>query len=141
MKDKYISINDLYNIIDSELEFIDTLNNEIDTLNSEVEHSKKKITYLNALQNYLIESDFCPIIRRKIIDSDILLQEFVTPLLKNDTKSYTFSNDVKPKDYGVDNDTIGLLLDDFIKFICGLKGHKIGVGVFHFEKFIREMCK
>ena len=134
MKEKYITINDLYNIIDNELEFIDTLNNEI-------EHNKKRITYLNALQNYLIESDFCPIIRRKIIDSDILLQEFVTPLLKNDTKSYTFSNGVKSKDYGVDTNTIGLILTDFVKFICEFKGHKIGVGVFHIEKFIREMCK
>ena len=42
MKNKYISVKDLFNIIDNELEFIDTLNNEI-------EHIKKRITYLNAL--------------------------------------------------------------------------------------------
>lgn len=135
MKNKYISVNDLFNIIGNELEFLDILNNEI-------EHIKKRITYLNALQNYLIESDFCPIIRRKIIDSDILLQEFVTPILLNDKlKHYEFIDKTKSKDYGVDTNTINLLLTDFLKFVCNYKGHKIGVGDFLVSKFISERCK
>ena len=135
MKNKYISVKDLFNIIDNELEFIDTLNNEI-------EHIKKRITYLNALQNYLIESDFCPIIKRKIIDSDILLQEFVTPiLLKNNLKDCAFIGGVNSKDYGVEFDTIDILLHDFVNYVCKCKGHKIGVGDLLIDKFIKEMCK
>ena len=134
MKNKYISVNDLFNIIDNELEFIATLNNEI-------EHIKKRITYLNALQNYLIGSDFCPIIRRKVIDSDILLQEFVTPiLLKNEINFSKFFDRVNSKGYGIEFNTIRQLLQDFIDFVCDCKGHKIGVGVCFIEKFIREKC-
>lgn len=134
MKNKYISVNDLFKIIDNELEFIDTLNNEI-------KHIKKRINYLNVLQNYLIESDFCPIIRRKVIDSDILLQEFVTPILiKNEIDFSKFFDRVNSKDYGIEFDVIRQLLHDFIDFVCDCKGHKVGVGDCLIEKFIRDMC-
>lgn len=135
MKNKYLSVNDLSNIIDNELEMVGTLNNEI-------EHINKKVFYLMALRNYLMENDFCPIIRKKIIDSDILLQEFVTPiLLKNNSKTYASLFGVVPKDYGVGFDTIDMLLHDFINYACKCKGHKIGVGDFLIDKFIGEMCK
>ncbi len=135
MKKRYISVSDLAEIVYREL-------HHIDNLNIEIEHIEKRITYLNALRHYLVRSDFCPMIKRKIVDSDMLLQEFVTPILLNDKlKHYEFIDKTKSKDYGVDTNTINLLLTDFLKFVCNYKGHRIGVGDFLVSKFISERCK
>lgn len=135
MKNKYISLNELSDVIDSDLEYVDNLYKDID-------HTKKRISYLELLRVYLIENDFCPIVRKEVIDSDILLQEFVMPiLLKNNSKSYAFIGSVNSKDYGVEFDTIDILLHDFVNYVCKCKGHKIGVGDFLIDKFIKEMCK
>lgn len=45
------------------------------------------------------------------------------------------------KDYGVEFDTIDILLHDFVNYVCKCKGHKIGVGDLLIDKFIKEMCK
>lgn len=108
MKNKYISLNELSDVIDSDLEYVDNLYKDI-------YHTKKRISYLELVRDYLIENDFCPIVRKEVIDSDILLQEFVMPiLLKNNSKSYAFIGSVNSKDYGVEFDTIDILLHDFV---------------------------
>lgn len=135
MKNKYISLSELSDVIDADLEFVDNLYKDID-------HTKKRISYLELVRDYLIDNNFCPIVRKEVIDSDILLQEFVTPiLLKNNSKSYAFIGSVNSKDYGVEFDTIDILLHDFVNYVCKCKGHKIGVGDFLIDKFIKEKCK
>lgn len=135
MKNKYISLSELSDVIDADLEFVDNLYKDID-------HTKKRISYLELVRDYLIDNNFCPIVRKEVIDSDILLQEFVTPiLLKNNSKSYAFIGSVNSKDYGVEFDTIDILLHDFVNYVCKCKGHKIGVGDFLIDKFIKENCK
>lgn len=135
MKNKYISLSELSDVIDADLEFVDNLYKDID-------HTKKRISYLELVRDYLIDNNFCPIVRKEVIDSDILLQEFVTPiLLKNNSKSYAFIGSVNSKDYGVEFDTIDILLHDFVNYVCKCKGHKIGVGDLLIDKFIKEMCK
>lgn len=54
---------------------------------------------------------------------------------------YFIDNRNSVKDYGVELDTIDILLHDFINFVCDYKGHKIGVGDFFVSKFISERCK
>lgn len=135
MKNKYISLNELSDVIDTDLEYVDNLYKDID-------HTEKRISNLELVRDYLIENDFCPIVRKEIIDSDILLQEFVTPIfLLNNLKSCAVTVSVNSKDYGVEFDTIDLLLHDFVSYVCKCKGHKIGVGDLLIDKFIKEKCK
>lgn len=91
MKNKYISLSELSDVIDADLEYVDNLYKDID-------HTKKRISYLELVRDYLIENDFCPIVRKEIIDSDILLQEFVLPLLSQ-KKKITFTDNKGNKYY------------------------------------------
>ena len=51
------------------------------------------------------------------------------------------SDNYSAKDYGVEFEIIGLLLHDFVNYVCECKGHKIGVGDFLIGKFIKDKCK
>ena len=44
----------------------------------------------------------------------------------------------KLTNYGVNPDTIGLILSEFIEFVCEFKGHKIGVGEALIRRFIKD---
>lgn len=61
-----------------------------------------------------------------------LLQEVTNN--KNDDNEFVSNR----KNYNVFPDTIGLILQDFIKFVCDFKGHKIGIGEALIRKFIYE---
>ena len=47
-------------------------------------------------------------------------------------------NNCKFTNYGVNPDTIGKILFDFINYVCEFKGHKIGVGDALIRRFIKD---
>ena len=40
--------------------------------------------------------------------------------------------------YQVNPGTVGLILEDFVNYVCDYKGHKIGVGNFLIQKYLNE---
>lgn len=135
MKSKYLNVEDVKKVLDQELDHIDFLGNEMALCH-------KRIEYLNILKIFLNEEALCPIVDKKIVDSDIKLQEFISPMLcKMDSRYYHFDFNYKGiKDYGVNPDTIDKLLHDFVNFVVDYRGQKIGIGDFLIRKFIYERC-
>ena len=57
-----------------------------DSLKEDIESSTKRIKYLTALANYLEEDAIIPFATKKLLNNDILLQEFVQPILNQKRK-------------------------------------------------------
>lgn len=128
MRNKYICSNDIMKEIDRETAFIESYSNEI-------ERSYRRIRYLTVLNDYLNDKAILPFVSKKILYSDVKLQEFVIPFFH-----YYDVSDNKI-DFKLNFDEIAFLLHNFIDYVCKVKGHKIGVGALHINKFLRECCK
>ena len=83
--------------------------------------NEEKDLLIHILDNLEIDYDLYSFIKEKRFNEDI------------DNKSTC-----KLTSYGVNPDTIGKILFDFIEFVCNFKGHKIGVGEALIRRFIRD---
>lgn len=83
------------------------------------------------------------------------VREHLDNLLKEDEQRQKFILDEKKRierilkninknkihvktNYHVHPGTIGLILEDFVNFVCDYKGHKIGVGDYLIHKYLDE---
>ena len=73
--------------------------------------------------------------------NDLKLVKNILDKLRLRYDIYSSDNKDLAKDYGVEFDTIDILLHDFVNYVCKCKGHKIGVGDLLIDKFIKEICK
>ena len=122
---KYIHLKDVDTEIKKILDYIDSLN--IDLL-----FNLKRVKYLEVLFDYLMNDGLVPYGSKTLLKDNVKLQEFVAPLMcKKDKNELEYYNvyDVG-KTYK--------LIKAFVNFCCEIKGHKIGIGDFLIEKFIKE---
>lgn len=139
MKNKYVTLEDIDNEIEESYKLIDDFHFDIKLYKRNIEKEEKRITYLDALSNYLKNDGLCPFTKRQILDNDLTLQTYVMPLIiKQDILKIKNACEREHKTYIVDASNIGIILSDFIDFVCEQKGHKIGVGVFYIQKFLEE---
>lgn len=129
MRKKYISLEEI------DLEIKKTEEN-IDTMTRVLRDERKRAMYLCALAHYLYNEALCPLVKKEVLNDMVELQHFVLPICyKLDNNS---EKQFRSKNYGVNPDTIGLILHDFIDFVCEFKGHKIGVGEALIRRFIKD---
>ena len=108
--------------------------NFIEFMQGNLIKEKKKLEYLLILEDYMLNDGITDFIRKDILFDDVLLEEFVMPLVE--TK---FTRRKCKVNYGVNSNVIDKILYDFISFCTAEKGRKFGVGSHLIEKFLYEI--
>ena len=108
--------------------------NFIEFMQDNLIREKKKLEYLLILEDYMLNDGITDFIRKDILFNDVLLEEFVMPLVE--TK---FTRRKCTINYGVNSNDISRILYDFVSFCTVEKGRKFGVGSALIEKFLYEV--
>ena len=108
--------------------------NFIEFMQDNLIKEKKKLEYLFILEDYMLNDGITDFIRKDILFNDVLLEEFVMPLVE--TK---FTRRKCTINYGVNRNDISRILYDFISFCIAEKGRKFGVSSHLIEKFLYKV--
>ena len=133
MKNKYVSIEDLDKEISKSYQFINDFKNDIAMYERNIKKEEQRIVYLNAVMRYLERKGLCPFTKKQILNDDATLQDYAMPLVVREDinkRAYEIKNDiaetkVKKKPYFVNFSNLGLILNDFIKFVNEYKDVKV----------------
>ena len=133
MKNKYVSIEDLDKEISKSYQFINDYKNDIAMYERNIKKEEQRIVYLNAVMRYLARNGLCPFTKKQILNDDATLQDYAMPLVVREDinkRAYEIKNDiaenkVKKKPYFVSFSNLGLILNDFIKFVNEYKDVKV----------------
>lgn len=142
MKNRYVTIKDIEKEIVESDSFIDSFNKEIEFYKERIKNEKQRIVYFDAVLSYLREEGLCPFTSKQILTDDTVLQDFAMPLVVRDKMKKWQLNFVNHKGNGIVYDlsstSIGQILSDFVDFVNNMKGHRVGIGDLHIQKFLDE---
>lgn len=136
MKKRYIHFTDVEKEIESAYSYISSV--EEDMLKE-----KKRVELLEVLADYLANDGLCPFAKKDLLSNDMKLQEYVTPILckKEIMERQQYQKSPSLIEYSATYDTVAKIINDFIKFVCEIKGQRIGVGEYHIRRFMQEKVR